>query len=49
VLRGTDETLSPVTDALLPGSGELVEGVTDDLGNTGGALGATLDLLLIGR
>lgn len=53
VLRGTGETLSPATDALLPGSGGLVEGVTDDLGNTventGGALGATLDLLLTGR
>ncbi len=53
VLRGTGETLSPTTDALLPGSGEAVEGLTDDLGNTvestGGTLGATLTLLLTGR
>jgi hypothetical protein len=53
VLRGTGETLSPTTDALLPGSGEAVEGLTDDLGNTventGATLGATLTLLLTGR
>jgi len=53
VLRGTGGTLAPATDALLPGSGKAVEGLTDDLGNTaentGATLGATLTLLLTGR
>ncbi|MBA2765924.1 MAG: hypothetical protein H0U33_02980 [Solirubrobacterales bacterium] len=53
VLRGTGGTLAPTADALLPGSGEAVEGLTDDLGNTventGATLGATLTLLLTGR
>lgn len=53
VLRTTGETLAPVTDTLLPGSGKAVESLTDDLGDTvqstGDALGATLGLLLVGR
>lgn len=50
VLRSTGRTVSPVTDALLPGSGKTVEGLTDVLGDTvqstGGVLGAPLGLLL---
>lgn len=53
VLLGTGGTLAPITYALLPGLGEAVEGLTDDLGNTventGAALAATLTLLLTGR
>lgn len=51
VLRSTGRTVSPVTDALLPGSGKTVEGLTDVLGDTvestGGVLGASLGLLLL--
>ena len=34
VVRATGKTLAPVSDRLLPGSGETLEGVTDDLGDT---------------
>ena len=50
LLRGTGQTLAPVPDAVLPGSGEAVEGLTDDLGDTvestGVTVSSTLGLLL---
>lgn len=53
VVRTTGQTLAPATNTVLPGSGNLVEALTDDLANTvkstGHTLAATGDLLLNGR